>query len=91
MPFQAYQLALKVIHEAREENLALIKKELARIDGVKKRYKLGEKDQRIIAMRDRVEYLKVQADINNPRVRYNFQNGDSMYYHEKTSVALLFV
>jgi len=81
MPFQAYQLALKVIAEAREENVASISKEQARIAGLKKRYNLTEDDQRIKAMREQIEYYKIQADINNPRVRYNFQNGVSMYYH----------
>lgn len=76
MPFQTYQLALEVIRQDREEKLEAIALQRRRIESVTKCDPDGpEKEKRLKTLRDHLEYLKIQADINSPRVKYNFENG----------------
>jgi hypothetical protein len=77
MPFQTYQLALDVIRKDRLERLEEIKKEQQRIAGhLASGFKPDSRE--IKSMNKHLEWLRVQADINNPRVKYNFDRGHCM-------------
>lgn len=79
MPFQTYQLALDVIRDDRKEKIQSIAEMRTRIENVKKYAADGpEKEESLKSMIAHLEYLKIQADINNPRVKYNFDNGKCM-------------
>ncbi|KAI5811082.1 phosphatidylethanolamine-binding protein [Peziza echinospora] len=71
MPFQTYQLALEVIAKDREQKIKEIALEKQRLAlAIEK-----EKGPRVVSSLQRhIERLKVLVDINNPRVKYNFDN-----------------
>ncbi|KAH8148367.1 uncharacterized protein LAJ45_07468 [Morchella importuna] len=75
MPFQTYQHALAVIHQDREEKLAQIKTEHERIAKMIKYKNLAPSSRVVKSMTRYLEDLKIKADINNPRVKYNFDTG----------------
>ncbi|KAL7271262.1 mitochondrial 54S ribosomal protein YmL35 [Rhizina undulata] len=75
MPFQTFQLALDVIRKDREEKLEQIKVQRERLQNVLKYTGAKPTDKRVVSMVKYLEDLKVKADINNPRVKYNFDNG----------------
>lgn len=77
MPFQTYQMALSYIKADRAEKLAAVQEEKKRIAGVIK--KGGKNDRRLHSMYQHLDYLTIQADINNPRVKYNFDCGRGMF------------
>lgn len=82
MPFQTFQLALDVIKKDRDEKLVQIKKVREKLENARKAEKENPdtpKDRKIRSMEQYLEYLKVQADINNPRVKYNFDRGISSF------------
>ncbi|KAA8901688.1 phosphatidylethanolamine-binding protein [Sphaerosporella brunnea] len=74
MPFQTYQYALEIIRKDRLKKFKEIELERQRIAG---HLASGFKpdDREIKSMKKHLEYLRVQADINNPRVKYNFDRG----------------
>jgi large subunit ribosomal protein L35 len=74
MPFQTYQLALDVIRKDRLERLEEVKNEQQRIAG-HLASGLKPDSREIKSMKKHLEWLCVQADINNPRVKYNFDLG----------------
>lgn len=78
MPFQTYQLALDVIRKDRAEKLSMITAERAKIARVIKFKGLTLQSVEVRSMLRYIEDLKIKADINNPRVKYNFDTGLSM-------------
>lgn len=78
MPFQAYQLALEIIHEDRAEKLQQIKQTRERLSKALAVPGVDPKARHILSLRRHLDRLKILADANNPRVKYNFDNGISM-------------
>jgi len=77
MPFQTYQLALDVIKKDRIEKIAAVNAQREKIMNVLKKPGMTPDSQRVREMRSHLEYLRVQSDMNNPRVKYNFDIGIS--------------
>ncbi|KAE9370362.1 PEBP-like protein [Stipitochalara longipes BDJ] len=81
LPYQCFQEARKVLQADREEKLALIAKERLRISNLvamdPATIKGGEKfkETRLDSMRRHLEYLKIQADINDPLIKKRFEDG----------------
>lgn len=77
MPFQTYQFALDYIKKDREVKESLIKESQKKIENIeKKQAQTGaNQSRRLSSLRRHLEYLKIQADINNPRVKYSFDQG----------------
>ncbi|KAF8477133.1 phosphatidylethanolamine-binding protein [Kalaharituber pfeilii] len=75
MPFQAYQLALQVIREDRQEKLKQIELTRQRLATARKAPGATEKSRTVLSLKRHLEKLRILADINNPRVKYNFDNG----------------
>lgn len=84
LPFQCFQEARKVLQEDREEKLKLIAKERLRIsnlEAVDITTVVGgqaEKTKKLNSMKKYLEYLKIQADINDPLIKKRFEDGDGM-------------
>jgi len=84
LPYQCFQEARKVLQADREEKLALIAKERLRISNLvavdPATIKGGEKTKeiRLDSMRRHLEYLKIQADINDPLIKKRFEDGQGM-------------
>ncbi|KAF8246361.1 PEBP-like protein, partial [Wilcoxina mikolae CBS 423.85] len=75
MPFQTYQLALDIIKKDRIEKVAAVNAQRERIANVLKKPGMTPDSHRVKEMRAHLEYLRVQSDMNNPRVKYNFDRG----------------
>lgn len=90
MPFQTYQLALDVIRKDREEKLVKIKEERDRIAKVILYKKLSPQSREVISMTRYLEGLKIKADINNPRVKYNFDTGVSKFFRCASDINYMF-
>ncbi|KAH8599813.1 hypothetical protein B0O99DRAFT_649756 [Bisporella sp. PMI_857] len=88
LPYQCFQEARKVLSEDREEKLKAIKKEKLRISNLlaqdSSSFKNGEqtKETRLASMRKYLEYLKIQADINDPLIKKRFEDGEGLYHHK---------
>ena len=84
LPYHAFQEARKVLQADREEKIELIKKERAKISNLlaldASSLKGGEqmKQRRLDSMRRHLEYLKIQADINDPMIKKRFEDGLGM-------------
>lgn len=84
LPYQCFQEARKVLQADREEKLQLIAKERLRISNLiatdPKSINGGEKFKqvRLDSMRRHLEYLKIQADINDPLIKKRFEDGQGM-------------
>lgn len=84
LPYQCFQEALKVLRADRDEKLELIKKERLRISNLQAQdvsmIKGGEvqKETRLESMRRHLEYLKIQADINDPLIKKRFEDGEGI-------------
>lgn len=82
LPYLCFQEALKVLREDREEKLELIATERLRISNVQSRgastFQGGqlEKDTKLASMRRYLEWLKIQADINDPLIKKRFEDGE---------------
>ncbi|KAF4627394.1 hypothetical protein G7Y89_g10759 [Cudoniella acicularis] len=82
LPYQCFQEALKVLREDRQEKLKLIETERQRISNLAAKdvseIKGGElqKQTRLDSMRRHLEYLKIQADINDPLIKKRFEDGE---------------
>ena len=91
LPYQCFQEALKVLKADREEKIKAIQTERLRISNLmaldSSMLKGGErqKQTRLDSMRKHLEYLKIQADINDPLIKKRFEDGEGM----KISVYLL--
>jgi large subunit ribosomal protein L35 len=84
LPYLCFQEARKVLQEDREEKLQLIATERSRISNIVARdastFKGGEleKNRKLLSMRRHLEWLKIQADINDPLIKKRFEDGKGM-------------
>lgn len=82
LPYQCFQEALKVLKVDRQEKLEAIQTERLRISNLEAqdvaKISGGEtaKQSRLSAMRKHLEYLKIQADINDPLIKKRFEDGE---------------
>ncbi|KAF2222692.1 phosphatidylethanolamine-binding protein [Elsinoe ampelina] len=79
LPYQCFQEARKILAEDRAEKLEAIESTRARIERVKAQQvdaqNIGSKERNLISLEQRLEKLKVLADINDPLVKRNFEDG----------------
>jgi large subunit ribosomal protein L35 len=75
MPFQTFQFAREIIAKDSLEKAKAIEAQKERI--MKARNEEKPNQHKIKEMEDHLEYLEVQAEINNPRVKYSFDRGIS--------------
>ncbi|KAI1111960.1 phosphatidylethanolamine-binding protein [Nemania sp. NC0429] len=81
LPYQCFQEARKILQEDREEKLAALVKELAKIKRLEETPAdqiIGgqrKKDLRLASLRKYVEELKILVDINDPAVKRRFEDG----------------
>jgi len=86
LPFQCFQEARKVLQADREEKLKLIATERLRISNLKaldaSNIKGGEiqKERKLDSMRRYLEYLKIQADMNDPLIKKRFEDGEGTWF-----------
>jgi len=84
LPYQCFQEALKVLKVDREEKMKEIQTERLRISNLEaldsSKIKGGEKEKqrRLQDMRKHLEWLKIQADINDPLIKKRFEDGEGM-------------
>ncbi|KAG9235228.1 putative 54S ribosomal protein L35, mitochondrial [Amylocarpus encephaloides] len=82
LPYQCFQEGLTVLKEDRAEKIKLIQTERLRISNLQaldpSKLKGGEqvKHTRLESMRRHLEYLKIQADRNDPNIKKRFEDGD---------------
>lgn len=77
MPFQTFQLALDVIRKDRAEKLSMIAAEREKVARAMQFKGLTPQSTEVISMMSYIDRLKIMADINSPRVKYNFDTGIS--------------
>ncbi|KAI3391777.1 hypothetical protein diail_6799 [Diaporthe ilicicola] len=83
LPYHCFQEARKVLAEDRAEKLQELTETAAQIAELEKRpakvYRAGEqhKQKKLDSMHRYLEYLKVQADINDPAVKRKFEDGQA--------------
>lgn len=81
LPYQAFQEARAILAADRQEKVAKIQEELAKIAALESKdaslVKGGQsmKDTKLASLRRYVEQLKIQADINDPLVKKRFEDG----------------
>lgn len=81
LPYQAFQEARKLLAEDREEKIAAIKAEVEKMrkirDADASLFKGGEKkrEMKLESLRRHIEWLKIQADINDPCIKRRFEDG----------------
>ncbi|OJD30483.1 mitochondrial 54s ribosomal protein 35 [Diplodia corticola] len=80
LPYQCFQEARKVLKADRAEKVAAIEEQLARLARLRAQDPAvsgGEKEKnvRLMSMQNRLEKLKILADINDPLVKKNFEDG----------------
>ncbi|KAH6640851.1 phosphatidylethanolamine-binding protein [Chaetomium tenue] len=81
LPYQCFQEARKILAQDREEKVAKIVAETAKIKRLEaadaSTFRGGEayKQKRLASLRTHVEELKVLADINDPLVKRRFEDG----------------
>jgi large subunit ribosomal protein L35 len=91
LPYQCFQEAMKVLKADREEKLKLIETERLRISNLKALDAseipggVVEKERRLGNMQKHLEYLKIQADINDPLVKKRFEDGLGAYFESLSS------
>lgn len=84
LPYHCFQEARKVLAEDREEKIQLIKTERLRIANLLAQdaanIKGGEpmKQRKLNNMRQHLEWLKIQADINDPLIKKKFEDGEGV-------------
>lgn len=84
LPYQCFQEALKVLRADRAEKLELIEAERTKISKLAAKDASGikggevQKERRLDSMRRHLEYLKIQADINDPLIKKRFEDGEGM-------------
>ncbi|KAF5877493.1 putative ribosomal protein 35 protein [Botrytis fragariae] len=81
LPYQCFQEARKVLQADREEKLEMIAKERLRLKNLEAQDASasgGEKQKqtRIESIKRYLEYLKIQADINDPLIKKRFEDGE---------------
>lgn len=94
LPYQCFQEARKVLLADREEKLQLIQRERLRISNLMAQdpsnLSGGEtsKKTRLESMRKHLEYLKIQADINDPLIKKRFEDGEGTSSNRKCDLKL---
>jgi large subunit ribosomal protein L35 len=92
LPYQCFQEALKVLKADREEKMEQIRTERLRISNLEAQdvadIKGGEKERqnRLFHMRKHLEWLKIQADVNDPLIKKRFEDGegtDVLFYRSR--------
>lgn len=84
LPYQCFQEARKILAQDREEKVAKIIAETAKIKRLEATdpsvFRGGEayKQRRLESLRKYVEELKILADINDPMVKRRFEDGQGM-------------
>ena len=84
MPYQCFQEARKLLAADRADKLVRIAEQRRRIGVAEARpveqYATGEhaKKGKLVAMQQQLEKLKVWADINDPRIKKRFEDGEGM-------------
>ena len=82
LPYQCFQEARKVLQADREEKVKLVEVERQRIARLEAHESYpgtpAQKELRLQSMRKHLEYLKIQADINDPMVKKRFEDGKGM-------------
>jgi large subunit ribosomal protein L35 len=95
LPYQCFQEALKVLRADRKEKLELIKTERLRISNLEAQDVANinggqvHKDRRLESMRRHLEYLKIQADINDPLIKKRFEDGLGTSNDSQSQILLL--
>lgn len=80
LPYLCFQEARKILHEEREETIEKIKKEQQRISNLRaldaSMLSGGQrqKETTIWAMKEYLEKLKIEADINDPLIKKRFED-----------------
>ena len=73
LPFQCFQEARKILQEDRTQKLQEIQTQRERIQKLSEKSvppeQEGHREQRLRSMRERLEYSKILADINDPMVK----------------------
>ena len=86
LPYQCFQEARKVLQADREEKLRQIQTERLRISNLLAQDPANvsggelQKQRRLDSMRRHLEYLKIQADINDPLIKKRFEDGEGQYF-----------
>ena len=82
LPFQCFQEARKVLQEDRREKLEAITLQRERIQRLSEQSVApqdeGRREHRLRSMRQRLEYTKILADINDPMVKRTFEDKQGM-------------
>lgn len=83
LPYQCFQEARNLLLQDREEKVKAIekmRKRIAHVEGLSVEAAGGEphRQHRLFSMRKELEYLKIQADINDPLVKKKFEDGLGM-------------
>ena len=95
LPYHCFQEARKVLLADREEKLKMIATERLRIS-----YLLAQdasntaegelrKQTRLDSMRQHLEYLKIQADINDPLIKKRFEDGEGTLVLDSDKMTIL--
>lgn len=94
LPYHCFQEARKLLAEDRVEKLEMIKAEHQRLKRVEamptETYRGGArfKEKRLDSLRRHIEYLKIQADINDPLVKKKFEDGLGKLYATEHGIML---
>ena len=102
LPYQCFQEARKILLQDREEKLKLIETERMRISNLQNqeyKYHHGPeaekerqlRERRLSSMRDHLEWLKIQADINDPLIKKRFEDGEGMYHSSESTGNMLII
>jgi large subunit ribosomal protein L35 len=82
LPFQCFQEARKILQEDRKEKIEEIQMQRERIEKLKQQTVApqdeGRRNHRLASMRQRLEYSKILADINDPMVKKTFEDKQGM-------------
>ena len=82
LPFQCFQEARKILQEDRKQKLQEIQMQRERIQKLSEQSvppeQEGMREQRLRSMRERLEYSKILADINDPMVKKTFEDKQGM-------------
>jgi large subunit ribosomal protein L35 len=94
LPYQCFQEARQVLQEDRAQKVEEIKMMRSRIANLEARgvelkgketeKEIVERQNRLRSMRNRLEAWKILADINDPLVKKNFEDGTGMIMTPET-------
>lgn len=82
LPFQCFQEARKVLQADRKEKIEHIQMQRERIERLQQQKVApqdeGRREHKLRSMRERLEYTKILADINDPMVKRTFEDKQGM-------------